>query len=249
MLRRLLAAAVLGALLLMLAGLPRSTGEAKADDKEGWVQIFNGKDLTGWQLPDNTNPGEITQVVPVKKDDKLVGYDGTLKKDNSQVHLWRVEDGILIGSGPHSHLFSEGGDYQNFYYRVEAMINDHGNSGQYFRAQLGPDFPKGYEAQINSTHSDPIRTGSLYPAFRRLSNEEKEKIIVKEMLVKPDEWFTQEVMADGNHIVIKVNGKTTVDYTDDNNTYTKGHFALQGHDPGTVVKFRKIEIKELPPPK
>jgi hypothetical protein len=66
------------------------------------------------------------------------------------------------------------------------------------------------------------------------------------MLVKPDEWFTQEVTAIGNHIVIKVNGKTTVDFVDNKNTYTKGHLALQQHDPGTVAMFRKIEVKELP---
>jgi hypothetical protein len=42
------------------------------------------------------------------------------------------------------------------------------------------------------------------------------------------------------------NGKTTVDYVDEKNTFSKGHFALQGHDPGTVVKFRKVEVIELP---
>jgi hypothetical protein len=66
-------------------------------------------------------------------------------------------------------------------------------------------------------------------------------------LHKPDEWFTQEVIANGNHIIIKVNGKTTVDFVDEKNTFPKGHFALQQHDPGTVVQFRKIEVKELPP--
>jgi hypothetical protein len=43
-----------------------------------------------------------------------------------------------------------------------------------------------------------------------------------------------------------VNGKQTVEFIDKKNTYTKGHFALQQHDPGTVVKFRKIEVLELP---
>ena len=62
---------------------------------------------------------------------------------------------------------------------------------------------------------------------------------------KPDEWFTQEVIAEGNHITIKVNGKVTVDWRDPENRYTRGHFALQQHHPGTVVKFRKIEVKEL----
>jgi hypothetical protein len=133
---------------------------------------------------------------------------------------------------------------------VEAKINDGGNSGQYFRARFGPSFPKGYEAQINSTHRDPIKTGSLYPGFDPgLSPEQRKKILVTDMLVKPDEWFTQEVLAEGNHIVIKVNGKTTVDFVDEKNTYPKGHFALQQHDPGTVVQFRKIEVQELPPTK
>ena len=151
---------------------------------------------------------------------------------------WEVKEGVLVGTGEAGHLFSKRGDYENFVYRVEAKINDHGNSGQYFRTKYGPSFPKGYEAQINSTHSDPVRTGSLY-----------NYVAVRDMLVKPDESFTQEVTADGNHIVIKVNGKTTVDFVDKKNTYTKGHFALQQHDPGTVVMFRKIEVKELPPTK
>src|SRR6185312_17350468 len=97
------------------------------------------------------------------------------KDKGKEVPLWRVEDGVLIGSGPHSHLFTEGGNYQNFRYRVEAMINDHGNSGQYFRTAFGADFPKGYEAQINSTHGDRIRSGSLYPSFRKLSKDDQKK--------------------------------------------------------------------------
>jgi hypothetical protein len=102
------------------------------------VPLFNGKDLTGWKV--------------------FGGGTGD----------WRVEGGVLIGSGPASHLFSERGDYQNFRYRVEAAIGDKSNSGQYFRTQFGPGFPNGYEAQINSTHRDPIKTGSLYPSFGNL---------------------------------------------------------------------------------
>jgi hypothetical protein len=202
-------------------------------DEKGWVQLFNGKDLTGWKVHPKPSPA-ITEVIATKKDGKVIAYMGKLK-DGKVVPLWRVEDGILIGSGPASHLFSERGDYQNFRYRVEARINDKGNSGQYFRTQFGPGFPKGYEAQINSTHKDPVRTGSLYNFVKILKQ-----------LHKPDEWFTQEVIANGNHIIIKVNGKTTVDFIDKKNTFMKGHFALQGHDPGTVVQFRKVEVQELP---
>lgn len=236
-----------------LAALSLALAPAPADDKkdetssEKWTQLFNGKDLTGWKMYSNPNKGDLEEIVKKESDGKVVAYYGKLKRGEDkgkEVPLWRVEDGLLIGSGPHSHLFSERGDYRNFRYRVEAMINDQGNSGQYFRTKLGPDFPKGYEAQINSTHSDRIRGGSLYPSFDP-SEEDKGKIIIKERLYQPNEWFTQEVIAKGNHIVIKVNGKTTVDYTDAKNTFTEGHFALQGHDPGTVVKFRKVEVIEL----
>ncbi len=233
--------------LLLLCALPAflALTALAADDKkdQGWVQLFNGKDLTGWKIHPKPS-GSIAEVITKENDGKLAGYDGKLKND-SVTPLWRVEDGVLIGSGPASHLFSERGDYENFHFRIETMINDKGNSGQYFRTEFGPGFPKGYEAQINSTHSDKIRSGSLYPSFKP-SKEDREKILVYDQLIKPDEWYTQEVIAEGNHIIIKVNGKTTVDYTDPNSTFMKGHFALQGHDPGTVVKFRKLEVKELP---
>jgi hypothetical protein len=237
---------------MLLAGLAALTAsQATADDKDkkdgkdvGWVQLFNGKDLTGWKLPPEPNKRDIKEVIKKEKDGKVIAYFGK-GKDDKEFPLWRVEDGVLIGSGPSTHLFSERGDYQNFRYRVEAMINDKGNSGQYFRTAFGPGFPNGYEAQINATHGDPIRTGSLYPAGKL--GKYKDKITVMNTAPhKPDEWFTQEVIAEGNHIVIKVNGKTTVDWTDPENTYTKGHFALQGHDPGTVVKFKKIEVIEMP---
>ncbi len=206
MLRRMIVLSALFSMLALAWTATAPAADSKDSKEEGWTQIFNGKDLTGWKVyPDGT--GE-----------------------------WKVEDGILIGSGKASHLFSDRDDYENFRYRVEACINDHGNSGQYFRTEFGPGFPKGYEAQINSTHRDPVRTGSLYHFVE-----------VKEMLVKPDEWFTQEVIAVGNHIIIKVNGKTTCDFVDEKRTHMKGHMALQQHDPGTVVKFRKIEVKELPP--
>jgi hypothetical protein len=196
-----------------------ATFVAAADDKasDGFTQLFNGRDLTGWK----THP-----------DDKA---------------KWEVKDGAIVGTGPAGHLFSDRGDYTNFILRFEAQVNEGGNSGQYFRTQFAKAFPKGYEAQINATHGDPVKTGSLYQAFlpAKEQAEFKAKYSVKKADHKPDEWFTQEVTADGNHIVIKVNGKVTVDYKDDKNTFTKGHFAIQQHDPKSVVKVRKVEVKEL----
>ncbi|MSQ94692.1 MAG: DUF1080 domain-containing protein [Gemmataceae bacterium] len=157
---------------------------------------------------------------------------------------WYVKEGIIYSKGKQaSHLFSPRDDYENFHYRIEAKISDKGNSGQYFRTKYGPGYPKGYEAQINSNFPDPQKTGSLYGFVK-----------ITEMLVQPDTWFTQEVIAKGNHIQIFVNGKKTADFTDEKNTHTRGHFAIQQHGPASggpdvVVALKKIEVKELPPSK
>jgi hypothetical protein len=237
---------VMASALLLIGALFSSLSCAAAAEKDdtGWVQLFNGKDLTGWKVHPNPNPA-ITEVIKVEKDGKVVGFDGKLK-DGTTTHLWRVEDGLLIGGGPSSHLFTERGDYVNFKYRVEAKINDHGNSGQYFRTEFGPGFPKGYEAQINATHKDRVKTGSLYPAQKDL-REIMSIQVLDNAPHKPDEFFTQEVTCIGDTITIKVNGKVTVDnFKDPMARYTKGHFALQAHDPGSIMTFKKVEVKELP---
>ena len=141
--------------------------------------------------------------------------------------LWHVEDGILIGSGPHSHLFSERGDYENFRYRVEAMINDHGNSGQYFRTAVRPRLPQGLRGPDQQHARRPIRSGSLYPSFGP-PKEDRDKIIIKERLVTARRMVHPGSDRRGNHIVIKVNGKTTVDYVDAKNTLQEGPFRLAG---------------------
>jgi 3-keto-disaccharide hydrolase len=205
------------AVLFAVAALP-ARDDKKTDDTEtkGWVKLFNGTDLKGWK------------VYP-----KGTG-------------TWKVKDGAIVGSGNASHLFSERGDYKNFHFKVEAKINDKGNSGQYFRTKFESGFPTGWEAQINATHGDRVKTGSLYPDGRQKDLKDYKELIILKAPHKPDEWFTQEVICKGNHIVIKVNGKTTVDWKDPKNRFKEGHFALQQHDPGSVVHFRKIEVKELP---
>ena len=190
-----------------------------------FVPLFNGKDLSGWK----THP--------------------------SQPGQWRVQGGVLIGSGPAaSHLYSVRDDYKDFHLRVEARINDGGNSGVYFRSAFGPiwpsinpTWPDGYEAQINSTHwNQQDRTGSL-----RGGPDGVPVVMVRDSPVPLRQWFDLYVIADGNRVVVMVNGRVTVEYIDENRLYTSGHIVLQSSsammqtDPQTVVEFRNIEIKEL----
>jgi hypothetical protein len=223
---------------LMVAVVNESAAvTASPAHSEGWITLFNGRDLTGWKIP-NPPSGQFSGVREVKNEaGKVTAFVGILK-NGREVTLWQVKDGLLIGGGPASHIFSEV-EADDFHYRVVAKINDKGNSGQYFRTQFGPGFPKGYEAQINATHTDRIRTGSLY--FPKI----KEVLVLDQAPHKPDEYFTQEVIAVGNHIQIFVNGKKTVDWKDPNYTYKRGHFALQGHDPGSVMTFKVVEYRPI----
>ncbi len=194
----------------------RPSTENSAPEDKGFVPLFNGKDLTGWK----THP--------------------------SQPGHWRVKNGILIGSGPGtSHLYSERADYKNFHVRAETRINAGGNSGVYGRASFGPlvsgRWPFGYEAQINCTHGDPNKTGSLF------ANGHGPLVSLRHSPVPPGEWFTLDLIAEENHIVVQVNGVTTADVRDDPRWSSGGCIALQQHNPQTVCEFRKIEIKELPP--
>lgn len=148
---------------------------------------------------------------------------------------WAVNDqGILVGKGKVSHLFSPG-TYTNLEFKAEIKLNHKGNSGMYFRAALGKGWPKGYESQVENTSPDPQKTGSLYN-FKP----------IKEQLVQDDTWWTQHIIAIGNRIIIKVNGKIVVDFVDEKNTYTSGHLALQQHDPGSVVEYKNVMVRALP---
>ena len=176
-----------------------------------------------------------------KKDDWRPIFDGsTLEGWQALDHpeSWTVKDGAIRGDGPASHLFYKGEKCVNCEFKAEVRINHGGNSGMYVRAAFVAGFPPGYEAQIDNTHSDPIRTGSLY-GF----------VPVYQQLIQDDTWWTQHVIIEGNHIQIFVNDKQTVDFVDQANTYTSGWLALQQHNEGGVVEFKNIMIKTLPPPK
>lgn len=177
-----------------------------------WTALFDGKSLSGWEK---------------------VG-----KADS----MWEVADGEIRGSGAASMLVCTKGPYKNFRYRAEVKINDGGNSGLYFRTTAKPAFTDGYEAQIDSTHRDPIRTGSLY-GFCHVYKE----------LVKPDTWFNYEIEVRDDvwrgrkmtRIKITVNGDELYEYLDFAQTFKEGHFAFQQHDPGSKVSIRKVEVMKL----
>lgn len=187
---------------------------------EGWQPLFNGKDLDGW-------------------------------KANEKEETFSVKDGELVVKGDRSHLFYVGkvnaGDFKNFELRLEILTKKGANSGVYIHTEFQKDgWPgKGYEIQVNNSHSDPKRTAGVYGIKDNL-----------EEVAKDDEWFTMEIKVQGKQIVTKVNGKVVQDFTEPENweppksfagrKLDHGTIAIQGHDPKSEVHYRKIEIKPLP---
>jgi hypothetical protein len=182
-----------------------------------WVSLFDGHSLNGWKVGENA---------------------GTFS----------VKNGEIVVHGPTAHLFYEG-DYKNhvfknFELKVDVMTYPGANSGIYFHTQYQESgWPKyGFEVQVNNSHTDWKRTGSLYDVVN-----------IKEVYVKDREWFTEWVKVEGKHVVVKINDKTVVDYTEPSDFkpapgqtdhfISSGTFALQGHDPNSEVHFKNILVK------
>ena len=177
-------------------------------------------------------------AMPAAEDGWISMFDGkTLDgwKANEHAESWTVRDGCITGDGEASHLFWMQRECENCEFKAEVKISHGGNSGMYFRTAFGPGFPKGYEAQVDSSHTDPVRTGSLYGFVK-----------IFQTLIPDDTWGTQHIIAQGNHIIIKVNDKVTVDTIEATNRYTKGYCALQQHNKGSVVQYRNLMFKPLP---
>lgn len=193
---------------------------AETNDETGFIALFDGKSLDGWRASEH--------------------------KDSC-----KFEDGVIVlGGGERSHVFYDGPvsdhDFKNFQLRLEVMTEPKSNSGVYFHTEYQEtDWPsKGYEAQVNNSHEDPRRTGSLYAVVDK-----------EETPVKDGEWFDYEITVQGKQITLKVNGETIVDYTEPQDPpqpdptrdrrLTHGTIALQAHDPGSIVRYRNIRIKPL----
>lgn len=206
------------AVALLLTSLSAGFADDKAkdkDDEKGFVTIFDGKSTKGWKASENTDS-------------------------------WSLKDGALVAQGPRSHMFYLADKpFKNFELKVECMTEKGSNGGIYFHTKFQETgWPKyGYEAQVNNTHTDWRKTGSLYGVDD-----------VKEAPAVDGKWWTQHIIVTGRNIRILIDGKKVVDYTeaedrkagkDFTRKLDSGTFALQAHDPKSVVRFRNIRVKRL----
>ena len=200
-----------------LVALATATALYAADSEEGFVQIFDGKTFDGWKIAE------------------------------PETKSWRIEDGALVANGRPSHLFYVGDEkpFKDFEFKVDVMTEPGSNGGIYFHTKFQEkSWPKaGFECQVNVSHSDWKKTGSLYD--------------IANLGVTPaqdNKWWTQHIIVKGNKVTVKIDGKTVLEYNepvgaqpgkDFQRKLSEGTFAFQAHDPKSVVRYKNVRVKRL----
>lgn len=187
--------------------------------EEGFVSIFNGKDLAGWKASESPGTFKVE--------------DGKIVANGARSHLFYVGE-------VKNHAF------RDFELKAEVLCKPNSNAGIYFHTEYQEKgWPeKGFEAQVCSAgYKDPRKTGSLYAVKDLAEPPVKDDewfhyhIIVKGKAVtlKVNDKVTVEWTQPDDWAPKSFKGRVL----------SSGTFALQGHDPGSTVWFRNIRVKPL----
>jgi hypothetical protein len=208
------------AAILSLAGCLAAPARlaVAADDETGFESLFDGTSLAGWQAIESPSS-------------------------------FKVAHGAIVAHGPRSHLYYVGPnpakpvEFTNFHLKAEVMTKPNANSGIFFHTKTQPDgWPvNGYELQVNNTFKhDPVRTGSIYNVVKNFTPPAEDNT-----------WFTLEAVVVGKSVTVKVDGRAIYEFVEPEGVtgtrrFSSGLLALQAHDPGSEVHYRKIRVKRLP---
>ncbi len=213
----------------LCCGLPcQSSGE-----EAGWISLFNGKDLTGWEA--NVAPDSF-----FVRDGVLVAHDTS---PDVRSHLFYVGTGIANAPAT----------FKDFELEAVVKAEPNSNSGIFFHTDRSVrdakmHLGKGYELQLNSSEKEKRKTGSLYAV-----------VDLAKSPVDETGWFTVRLRVKGKRIEIFLNGQSVMDYTEPENAVEErpenrkgrvldpngGAVALQAHDPDSVFYFQSIRIRPL----
>lgn len=200
------------------------TWVSPAAETSSWVEMFNGRDLEGW-------------------------------KANESPQSHSVRDGAIVCQGPRSHLYYTGPladtGFRHFEFTAEFQAAPGANSGIYFHTVFQEDgwLNTGIEVQVNNTatgdggYVEHKKTGSLY-GIRNVHRQ----------IAEDHAWSTLQLVVRPPHVLIRINGVTTVDYVEPphppaqppGRRLGRGTFALQAHDPGSRVAYRNLRVRLLP---
>ena len=242
---RILPVELLAMLILASAGCGAHTADEKKlveTDKDGFVSIFDGKTLQGWEaLPANTAPA------------------------------WTVKDGMIVGDGDkgRGYLTFENKEIADLEIKLSYRFPDEGNSGISIRAREDTTHKRHfqcYHADFGHVGRGKKVLGAWdfhtpgrkeHACFRgdRLVIDENDKPEVTEIEgavttedINKGDWNTVHVIAKGNNFKFFINGKLSSEFTEHlpaEKRLDKGMIQLQLHDPGMIVHFKDIRLKIL----
>lgn len=210
--------------ILPKQGFSRSGNSIPEEQPGGFKSLFNGKNLDGW-----------------------IGNKTAYRVENKQIV-------VHPGEGSGGNLFTEA-EYSDFILRFQFQLTPGANNGLGIHAPLEGDVAyEGKELQILDNTAPKYAELKPYQYHGSVYGI----IPAKRGFLKPvGKWNKQEVRVQGSKVKVILNGTTIVDGdfleagkdgTMDGRDHpglkrTKGHIGFLGH--GSVVKFRKIKIKDL----
>jgi hypothetical protein len=220
--------ATAGMLVAVIALIALPPGPA-AEKDNGWIALFNGKDLSGW----------------------TVFLDP--KKEADPKKVFTVQDGILVCEGtPFGYLITDK-EYENYTLKLQWRWGDkvHGkvrNSGVFVHV-VGPNkiWPKAVEAQLMAGHAGDFWLVDNFKlkvdAKRRDPKVTRHYYRMKDDVEKAiREWNQYEITCQGDAIRLVINGQLVNEGTEAE--LAKGRILLQSE--GAEIHFKEVALKPLP---
>jgi hypothetical protein len=213
------------------------TAQEKA---QGWQLLFDGKTLGGWHssapaqgqgragTPQPAQPGALAQVGSTPKP-CVTALKGSASDVPAGGSHWEVVDGSLMACGEPAGYLTSDQSYKNFVLSIEFKCGEDANSGVFVRS---PQESGGYEVQIWKQQPAGYNTGAIVSTAKT----------ARDYRFTPDQWNRYQITAEGDHIVVVLNGETTLDIHDAR--FSEGHLRLQYQQ--FPIAFRNIKIRPLP---
>lgn len=196
-----------------------------------WINLFNGKDLTGWRanvMPESFSVTNGLLRVNAPRESAHLFYVGNRKEDEG---------------------FER---FKNFELEATCRSEPNANSGIFIHTDYSVSNAKnhlarGYEIQLNSQQREKRKTGSLYAV-----------VDLDHSPVDETQWFNVRITVKDKNITVHLNDKKVIDYTEPENVQRPpdragrvlnpngGAIALQAHDPGSIFYFKQIRLRHLP---
>src|SRR5262245_41439716 len=198
-----------------------------------WEPLFDGRTLAGWHASVPAPPGgrSGSQQPPspgqVGTPKPCVGARGATVPAGAS--HWEVVDGALTACGEPAGYLTSDRSYRNFVLSIEFTCGEDTNSGVFVRS---PQENGGYEVQIWRQQPAGFNTGSIVGTAKT----------ARTYTFKPDQWNHYQITANGDHLVVELNGETTLDIHDAR--FSEGHIRLQYQQ--FPIAFRNIRIRQLP---